>query len=69
MSSEEGEITSLSEEENIVVAIAENSARELCLAKMSSSHGGSLEIFVSPIPTPMLRLLNTLAVIDPNEIF
>ena len=68
MSVEEGEITSLSEEENIVVAVAENRARELCLAKMSSSHGGSLEIFCFADSHTYVETLNTLAAIDPNEI-
>ena len=47
MNAEEGEIGLLDkdENENIVVAIAENRARELCLAKISSLHGSCLEIF------------------------
>ena len=70
MSAEEGEIVleGEAEEENVVVAIAENRARELCLARMSSSHGGVLEIFSLADSHTYIETLNTLAAIDPNEI-
>ncbi len=69
MSAEDGEIVAFTEEdENIVVAIAESRARELCLAKMSSSHGSGLEIFSLADSHTYVETLNTLAAIDPDEI-